>query len=148
MKALGPSRAQKVFDDPRAMNGSAIPNDQQFAGDLARKHLQKAHDIWSFVRMVLYPQEHPSIWRQTADGRQMIAGQGNRQDGRLTHWRIRPHSQGQEVKRRLVYKDNGTLFLFRLFFNSATRCSRQVWIACASCWLARLSGFWTLCLIA
>jgi hypothetical protein len=99
MNALGTSRAQKVFDDMRAMNGSAIPNHQQFAGDLARKHLQKAHDIWPFIRMVLEPHEHPSIRRQAADGRQMIASQGNRQNGRLTHWCIGAHSQGQEVKR-------------------------------------------------
>src|SRR5579883_3290128 len=148
MNALGTSRAQKVFDDTRAMNGSTIPNDQQFARNLTLKEAQKAHDIWPFVRMVLQPHEHPPIWRQTADSRKVIVGQGNRQNGRLTHWRIRAHSQRQEIKRRLVSKDNGTLFFLRLFFNSVTRCSRHVWIACASCWLARLSGFWTLCLIA
>lgn len=99
MNAPGTSRAQKVFDDLRAMNGSAIPNHQQWACDLARKHLQKAHDIWPFVRMVLEPQKHPSIRRQPADSRQVIARQGNRQNGRLTHWGRGAHSQGQEVKR-------------------------------------------------
>jgi hypothetical protein len=78
----------------------------------------------------------------------MIASQRNRQDWRLAHRRIGPNGHGQEIKRRLIYKDDRTLFLCGFFFNAATRCSRQVWIACASRWLARLSGFCTLCLIA
>lgn len=148
VKAFGSPCTQKVFDHLRAMNGSAIPDDQQVARDLAQKQVQKAHDIWPFVRMVLQAHEQPPIGRQATDRRKMVTGQPHRQDRRVSNRRIGPYSHGQEVKRRLVYKDDGTLFLFRLFFNSATRCSRQVWIACASLWLARLSGFWTLCLMA
>lgn len=148
MKALGPTFAQKSFDDVRTMNGRAVPNDQQLAWDFAQKPLQKAHDIWPFVRVILHLHEQPPIGCQATDRRKMVTGQPYRQDRRMSNRRVGPHSHGQEVKRRLIYKDDGTLFLFRLFFNSATRCSRQVTIACASLWLARLSGFWTLCLIA
>ena len=148
MKTFGSPCAQKIFDDIRAMNGRAIPDDQQLARDFAQKHLQKAHDIWPFVRVILHLHKQPSIGCQATDRRKMVTGQPHRQDRRVPNRRIGPHSHGQEVKRRLVYKDDGTLFLFRFFFNSVTRCSRQVWIACASLWLARLSGFWALCLIA
>jgi hypothetical protein len=148
MKAFGAPSAQKVFDDARTMNRRTVPNDQQVAGNFAQKHLQEAHDIWPFVRVILDLHEQSTIWRQSADGRQVVTGQRNSQDGRLPHGRRGSHGHGQQVERRLIYEDDGTRFLFRLFFNSATRCSRQVWIACASRWLARLSGFWTLCLIA
>lgn len=148
MYALGSPCRQKIFDHVTAMNGGSIPNDQQFAGNLASKHLQKAHDIWPFVRMVLNLHKQPSIHRQAPNGGKMITGQWNRQDRRLANWRIGPNGHWQEIKRRLVYKDDGTLFLFGLFFNAVTRCSRQVWIACASRWLALLVGFWTLCLMA
>lgn len=148
MNAFGSPCAQKVFDDMTAMNRSPIPNDQQFARDFAQKQLQKAYDISPFVRMILDLHEQSSRERQPSHCRKVIASQWNGQDGGLTHWRIRAYSHRQQVKRRLVYKDDGTLFFLRLFFNSATRCSRQVWIAWASRWLARLSGFWTLCLIA
>ncbi len=148
MNAFGSRGRQKIFDHVTPMNSGTVPNDQQFAGKLAQEHLQKAHDIWPFIRMVLHLHEQPPIHRQTTNGGKMITGQRNREDRRLANRCVGPHGHRQEVKRRLVYKDNGALFLFRLFFNSATRCSRQVWIACTSRWLARLSGFWTLCLIA
>lgn len=148
MNACGCPFAQKLFDDVRAMNGRTVPDDQQLARDLAQKPLQKAHDIWPFVRVILHVQEQPSIWRQPPNRREMVTGQRHGQDGCLPNWRIGAHGHRQEIKRRLVYTDDGTRFLFCLFFNSATRCSCQVWIAWASCWLARLSGFWTLCLIA
>ena len=131
VNACGSPSAQKVFDDVRAMDGRAIPDDQQFAGDLAQKHLQKAHDIWPFVRVILHLHEQSSIWCQSTDDRQVITGQRNSQDGCLTHGCIAAHGHGQEIKRRLVYEDDGTLFLFRLFFTSAPRCSHPVWRACA-----------------
>src|SRR5258708_37866924 len=49
MNTLGSPSRQKLFDHVRAMNAGSIPNDQQFAGDLTLKHLQKAHGIRSFV---------------------------------------------------------------------------------------------------
>src|SRR5258708_17330047 len=148
MNAFGSPCGQEIFDHVTPMNRGSIPNDQQFAGNLAREHLQKAHDIWPFVRMVLHLHEDPSIHRQTSNDGKMITGQRNREDRRLADRRIGANGHGQEIKRRLVYTDDRPLFLCGLFFNAATRCSRQVWIACTSRWLARLSGFWTLCLMA
>jgi transposase len=35
------------------MNRCAIPDDQQFAWELAQQSLQKAHNVWPFVRLIL-----------------------------------------------------------------------------------------------
>lgn len=148
MKACGSPCAQEIFDDARAVDRRAVPDDQQLALNFAQKHLQETHDIRACIRVILNLQEQSAIRRQPTYGRQVVTGQRDGQDGGLSHRRIGSHSHRQEIERRLVYEHDGTGFLFRLFFSSITRCSRQVWMAWASRWLARLPGFWTLCLMA
>jgi hypothetical protein len=148
MDAFGSPLSQKVLDCLAAMDRGPIPNDKQVARDLPQQQLQKAHDIWSFVGVILHLHDQLSLQGQPSNSREMVTCQLDGQHGGLSSWRIGPNDHGQEIKRRLVYKDDGPLFLFGLFFSSAARCSRQVWIACASRWLAWLSGFCKLCLIA
>jgi len=147
MNAFGSSLCQKILDHLTAMNGGPIPDDQQFARDLAQKSLQKTHDIWPFVRMILNMHEKPPIGSHTTNSREMIASQFHRQDRRLSNRGVGPHCHRQQVKSRLIYKNNGALFLFGLFFSSTDRCSRHRWIAASSRWVARWIGFWRLCLI-
>lgn len=132
MDASGSPSAQKGFDDVGAMHGCTVPNDQQLAGNFAQKQVQEAHDIRPFVRVILDLHEQPSIRGQCTDDQEMVTSQRHGEDRRLAHWRIGAHRHGQQVKRRRIYKDDGARFLFRLFFNSATRWSHQVWMDCAS----------------
>ena len=113
--AFGSACGQEILDSLRAMNARAIPDDQQFPRDLAHKQLQEAHDVWSFERPILDMHDQASIHGQTSHGREMITGQRDLQDGRLSHGSIGAHGYGQQIKTCLIYKDNGAFLLFGLF---------------------------------
>ena len=91
---LAPPLREKVFDHLALMNGRSIPDHQQVAGDLAREHLQKAHDIWAFVGMVLALKKQPALWGNSSNHREMVTGQFDSQDGRLASWGIRSDCHG------------------------------------------------------
>lgn len=148
MDTFGAACCQKVFDDLRAMNARAIPDDQQFAWDLAQEQLQELHHIRPFERMILDVHDQTPIHRETTHGRQMITGQRHGQHRCLSHRSVGPHGHWQQVKARLIYKDDGAFLLGGLFFISTEWWSRQTWMACALRWVARVSGFCRLCLMA
>jgi hypothetical protein len=148
MDALGSPLGQELFDGPRAMNACPIPDDQQGARDLAQKQLQETHHIRAFERVVLNRHDQAPIHGEAAHRGKMIAGQGDRQHRCLSHRSVGPHSHRQHIQSRLIYKDDRALFLFGLFFTSSEWWSRHTWMACSSRWLARVSGFCRLCLMA
>ena len=148
MNPFGSTMRQKIFDRLASMNARSIPNHQQFTGDLARKHLQKANHIAAFVRMVLGLHQDLSFRRNSTDGREMVMGQFDAQDGRLAKGSIRPYCQWQQVKCRLIYENDRTLFAPGLFFSSSHRCSFHLWMAASSRWVAFWMGFCRLCLQA
>ena len=148
MDAFGSACCQKILDGTRAMNARAIPDEKPLARKLTQEQVQELHHIGTFEGMILQVHNQASIHAQAADGRQMIASQGNLQDGRLSHGSIGAHRHGQQVKARLIYKHDRAFLLFRLFFSSTEWWSRQVWMACSSRWLAYVSGFCRLCLMA
>jgi hypothetical protein len=147
VNASGSSLCQEILDGLRAMDTRPVPDDQQLARDLTQKQLQEAHHIRSFEGMLLDVHDQASVARQAPDGREMIARQRDFQNRCLPHRSIGAHHHGQQVKARLVYKDDRALFLCGLFFSSTARWSRHRWIAASSRWVARLSGFCLLCLI-
>src|SRR5260370_22769091 len=69
MDAFGSALGQEIFDRLRAMNGGPIPDDEQFARDLALEQLQEAHHIGSLVGMVLGLHTDPSLRSDPTDGR-------------------------------------------------------------------------------
>lgn len=148
MNPFGCALCQKILDDPATMNAGPIPNDQQFPRDLAQKHLQKANHAWSFVRMIVHLHEQPPIHRQAPYRGKVITGQFDRQHGRLSDRRVGSYRHGQQIKGRLIYENDCAFFLFGLFFSSTQWWSRHTWIACSSRWVARVSGFCRLCLMA
>ena len=91
--------------------------------------------------------DQSSIHGEASDGGEMITGQCDLQHRRLPGRGIGPHRHWQQIKSRLVYKDDGALFRFGLFFSSTERCSRHRLIAASSRWLARSTGFWQLYLM-
>ncbi len=141
MDAFGSSFGQKVFDRLRAMNGSSIPDDQQLAWDLAGEQLQEANHIGAFVGMVLSLHADLSFRGNGTNGREMVTGQWDLQDRRLAGWGIGAHRHRQQVEPSLIYENDGTLFVFGLFFSSSQCSSFQLWIAASSRWVAFWMGF-------
>lgn len=118
METFGSASGQKIFDGLRAMNACSVPDDQELAWDLAQEQLQEAHHIRPFERVVLNVHDQPSIQGQAANRREMIASQGNSQNGRCSHRGISAHGHRQQVKACLVYKDDRAVLLGGLFFSS------------------------------
>src|SRR5512144_138927 len=141
MDAFGSPVSRKLFHRLTTMNGSAIPDDQQFAWELAQEQLQEPHDIWPLVGTVLNVHDQSSIHGEATDGAEMITGQFDLQHRRLSDRGVGPHRHGQQIKSRLVYKDDGALFRCGLFFSSTERWSRHSLMAASSRWLARATGF-------
>ena len=141
MDAFGSAFGQEIFDRLTAVNGGSIPDDEQFAWDLAQKHLQEAHHIRAFVRMVLALHEDPSLRGDAPNGREVIAGQFHGQDRGLAHRSIGAHRHRQQVKPGFIYKHNRTLFVLGFFFNSSQCSSFHVLMATSSRWVAFWMGF-------
>ena len=116
VKAFGSTCDQKIFDRLASVNGGPIPDHQQLAWEFAQKQLQEAHHIRSFKGLLLDVHDQAPIYGQASNGREMIARQWNFQNRRLPDRGIGVHRHGQQVKARLVYKDDGALFLDGLFF--------------------------------
>ncbi len=142
-----PSR-QKVFYRLTAMNGGPIPDDEQFSRDLAQELLEKAHHILSLVGAILRVHEQSSLWCQRCNSRDMIARQWDAQHRRLSPRRIGAHRKGQQVKTRLIYKNDSSLFLLGFFLRAGQRSSHQAVMACSFLWVATSTGFCWLCLMA
>src|SRR5881227_2818202 len=71
--AAGAALGQEVLDRLAAMDGSAIPDDQELAGDVAQEVLQEADDVRALVGMVLHQHEQAPRRGDAADDRQMVA---------------------------------------------------------------------------
>ena len=141
VNTFGSPFCQEVFDGLTAMDGSTIPDHQQFTGDLAGQQLQKANDIRADVRMVLRLQNDLAFRGDTSHDRKMVTRQFDAQGGRLAHGRVSADRHRQQIKGGLIYKDDGPFFLLGLFFNAGHRSSFQVWIAASSRWVAECLGF-------
>ncbi len=66
----------------------------------------------------------------------MIAGELDPVDWGLPTRGIGPHSHWQQIKAGLIYKDDGSFFLFGLFLSADHRSSFQHSMASSSRWLA------------
>ena len=141
MDAFGSALCQKIFDRLTPVNRGSIPDDEQLARDLALEQLQEAHHIGSLVRMVLSLHAELSFRGDAPHRREVIVGQFHGQDRGLAHGCVGTHRHGQQVKRGLIYKDKGTLFLFGLFFNASQCSSFHVLMAASLRWVAFWMGF-------
>ena len=144
MQPFGGPALQKVFDLLGAMDGGPIPDHEQLPGDLAQQETQEAHDICGFIGSLLHLHEEPSLWGQATNGREMIGAELDAQERSLPTRGIGPHGHGQQIKTRLIYKNDGSFFLLSFFFSAGQRSSFQPLMAASSRWLARCTGFCTL----
>lgn len=142
--AAGTAPGQEVFDRLAAMDGSAVPNDQEFAGDVAEEMLEEADDVWALVRVLLHQHEQTPLRRDAADDRQVVAAQREAEDRRLPAWGVGPDRTWEEVEARFVDPDDRPALLVSPLFRAGQRSVRQASIAASSRWLARSIGFCTL----
>ncbi len=87
---------------------------------------EEAHDPWASKRLRLYVHQHPSVRGQRTNGRQMITGERDPQDRRLTTRRVGPHTRRQQVETSFIYPDDGASFRLGLLLSSGQRSSRHV----------------------
>jgi len=142
--APGAALGQEVLDRLAAMDRRAVPEHQEFAGDVAEQVLEEAHDVRALIRPLLHEHQQPAIRGDAADDRQVIAAQRQAEDRRLAARGVGPDGAGQQVEAGLVDPDGGSTFLFGPLFRAGQRSVRQASIAASLRWLARWTGFWTL----
>ena len=94
METFGRASFEKVLDGLCAMDGCAIPDDQQLARNLAQQQAQKAHDGLGIRGMILHLHQQFAIGADGADSSEMIAGQLDPQDGCLPTRGVGAHRHG------------------------------------------------------
>src|SRR5438477_6562341 len=88
--------------------------------------------------------EQAPVRRETADGREVVAGQGDRQEGRLAPRRVGADPCGEEVEAGFVDPDDRAAFVAGFFSRAGQRSASQASILAWLRWAARTSGCWTL----
>jgi len=142
--AASTALGQEVLDRLAAMDRSAVPDDQELAGDVAQQMLEEAHDVRALVGMLLYVQEQAAVRGDAADDRQVVAAQGQTEDRRLPAWGVGPDRTREEIEARFVDPDDGPTLLVGPLFRAGQRSVRQASTAASFRWLARSIGFCTL----
>jgi hypothetical protein len=122
---LGRAIGQERLDDLAAMDGGAIPNNEQAAGNLTEEVLQKGNDISRVHRVILRMEVELAFERKGADRRQMVAGIPFPQNRRLADGSIGAHDTRQRVKPGLVYEKDGLLLDLRPFLIAGQVSSRH-----------------------
>src|SRR5260370_14787156 len=144
VQSRGGARPQEVFDGLAAMDRRPVPDDQQLAAHLAQQHPQEAHDVVGVIRPLLGLHEQAALWRDPADGREVVVGERRRQGRSLPTWRPGPHGPGQQVEAGLVYPDDGPTFFGGFFSRAGQRSRHHAVIAAWSRCAARTRGRWPL----
>src|SRR5918996_1738767 len=140
-----PSRAgQEGFDRLAAVDGAAIPDDQQPHRDVGGQLLQEPRRIYTPQGPVLDPSMQPAVAGDATDYRQMVSAEGYPEHRSLALGCIGLDHQGQQVATRLVHEDDGPAFVPGLFLSASQRSSFQRRIASSSRCCARWLGFWRL----
>jgi|GraSoiStandDraft_43_1057313.scaffolds.fasta_scaffold311750_2 hypothetical protein len=140
MEAFGPTAGQEVLDRLPSMDGRAVPDHQQLAGEIAQQMAQKPHHILALERPLRNQEQELAVGGDPADGREVILGQGDPQDGRLAPRRVAPHAGGEQIEAGFVYPNDGAPFPFGFFLSAGQRSVSQVWMAASLRWVARSVG--------
>jgi len=132
-----------VFDQHAPVDGSTIPDDQQFPRQVPLEVFQKIHHLETFeaARMDL---EIKAPQGQAADDRKTFPIEGLLQHRSLPAWRPSACTRWARAQSAFVDKDNGSALLPGLFFKAgqSTRCQRRMAFSSRS--TARRSGRWQL----
>lgn len=140
MEAVGGPVAQEVFDDVAAMDRRPIPDHGDVADDLVEQSPQESQHAASVVRRLLHLEPQAPIQRNATDDREMVTGERDMQHWRLARWRPGADRQRQQVKRGLVYPDDGGVLFVRPFLSVGQRSTLHCWIASSLRCVARVIG--------
>src|SRR5918999_1622701 len=111
-----PSRAgQEGFDRLAAVEGAAIPDEQQPHRDVGGPLLQEPRRIYTPEGPVLDPSVQPAMGGDATDYQQMVPAQWYPEHWSLAPGRIGLDHQGQQVATRFVHEDDGPAFVPGLF---------------------------------
>jgi len=132
-----------VFNQQAPVNGCAIPDDQDFPGNMKLKMAQKLDDLEAFdatgVNLEIEPPEG-----QAPDDRKAFPVEGFVQHRGLPTGCPSAGPRGASAQPAFVNKDNSSPLLPGLFFNAGQFVRRQRRIAFSSRSTARRSGRWQL----
>src|ERR687895_1520692 len=137
-----PSRAgQEGFDRLAAVDGAAIPDDQQPHRDVGGQLLQEPRRIYTLEGPVLYPSVQPAMGGDATDYRPMVPAEWYPEHWSLTPRGIGLDHHGQQVATRFVHEDDGPAFVPGLFLSAGQRSSFQRRMASSSrCCARRLAS--------
>jgi len=129
----------KVPHGAAAMARKTIPDDQQFAGNVALQMREKLDDLRTANRTGKQPEvEVPP--RHARDGRQHLPVEMILQHRRLSSWRPGTAAVWALAQSAFVDEDDRSAFFFGLFFNSGQRFCFQIRIFSSSRSKARPAG--------
>jgi len=126
-----------------AVDGRAIPEDQQFAGHMPQKMSQEINHLWTFDAAgmegeVVIPPCQPG------DGREAFPVEGELQYRRLAARRPGAHPMGFLTQSAFINEDDGAAFASGFFFMAGQRFFFQCSIFFSSRSRARPTGRWQL----
>ena len=106
---------QEGFARLAAVEGAAIPDEQQPHRDVGGPLLQEPRRIYTPEGPVLDPSVQPAMGGDATDYRQMVPAEGYPEHWSLAPGRIGLDHQGQQVATRFVHEDDGPAFVPGLF---------------------------------
>jgi len=132
-----------MLDQKTAMDRRAIPQDQNFAGDVPLQVPEKLNDLWAFDAALVDLKVKPPQ-RQAANNRKAFPVERLVQHRSLPARRPSADSRRPGAQPAFIYENDGSSLLARFFFKAGhpTRCQRRMAFSSRS--TARRSGLWQL----
>jgi len=115
----GGASGQKVFDGLTAMNGGAVPDNEQLALDGGLQLLQKGDDGNAVVSCGLHRQVDLTRRRNGADYRVMVMRELAAQQRRFADWGPGADNPWQQIESRFVNEENRAAFRYGSFLAPA-----------------------------
>lgn len=124
----------------RPVNGRAVPEHRERAGEVPQQMPQGAHHIRAPERGRPHHREEPPVGGDAADGREVVAGERDPQDGRVPARGMGPHAAGQEGEARFISPHDGPALPRRPLLSAGQRSAYHARIAAAWRCAARSTG--------
>lgn len=138
-----PGGGDVIFDQQAAVNGRAIPEDQDFSRNMPLEMVKEFDHLKTFDATGMDLKEE-SPQSQSTDERKAFPVEGLLQNGRLSAQRPSACPRRPGAQPAFVNKDNGLALPPRLFFNVGQTSRFQRAITLSSRSIARRSGRWQL----
>lgn len=139
-----PTSARDILSDqPAAVDGRSIPDDQKLPRDMTLQVFEELHDLGA-LDGALVDLKQTAPQSQRSNDREALPIEGLLKHGGLAHWRPGPGSGGARAQARLVNENDGAPLAlgFFLMFGHSTRFQREIFFSLRS--IARRVGRWQL----